>query len=142
MEKLSAYFDFKNLIHPQVGSSTIYPDAYVNVGTGGYQKCCVVVSGYIGNGNNCVCTLLQANDSGGTGNQALAITTNNCVLTGNATSTKVIGVIDVDVMSLKTANNNQMFLGVKMLCQNTGDYISAVLIRGDARYLANNSTTL
>lgn len=134
MQSIGQNFRLDNLVTPQDVASA----GTVNTNTGmyrsmkQYRKGCVVVTAHLTDTKTAIAQLTQSTAATETSKGDVSGFT--CTLTGTTAAPEQVGYIEFDVADLTASSATKYFVGVDITTNQDGDDVSAVLLRGNARY--------
>jgi len=138
MENLKGYIKFDRLIMPQITVAATPIASEVAYSMAGYAKGMVLILANLQNGQSVVAQLRCYTSA------ALAsgadVTSFTKTLTGAGGVISYVGGIDFDAMDLTGIAATKYFVGVTLTPSHNGDWVAAVLLRGDARDYAPDSS--
>lgn len=140
MQNLNQELRVDNLVTPQdvATAGTVNTNAGMYRSMKLYRKGLVVVTAHLTNLKTCVAQLTC--DVGATATAGKANVTGKTVtLTGTTAAPEQVGVIEFDVNDLTAIAATKFFAGVDLTTNQNGDDVSAVLVRGAARYYQGTS---
>ena len=140
MQNLNQELRVDNLVTPQdiSSSGTVTTNSGMFRSMAQYRKGLVVVTAYLTSAKTAVAQLKSAEDADGasSGN----ISSKTCTLTALTSSVRnQVGTIEFDVSDLIGNDEDEDFVGVSITTIEDGDDVSAVLVRGAARYYKGSS---
>lgn len=139
MQNLDQELRVDNLVTPQdvASSGTVNTNSGMFRSMAQYRKGLVVVTAHLGNTQTAVATLKSADDADGASSGS--ISTKTVTLTGTTAIPEQVGTIEFDVNDLIGNDASEKFVGCSIVTDLDGDDVSAVLIRGAARYYKGSS---
>lgn len=133
MQNLQQNLRVDNLVTPQdCNTATVLTNADMLRSMKLYRKGLVVITAHLVDTKTCVCQLICDIAATAAGTKA-NVTSKTVTLTGKTGDTEEVGTIEFDVNDLTAIAAAKFFVGVDLTTNDTS-VVSAVLVRGAARY--------
>jgi len=137
MQRLDYELRVDNLVTPQdCNTTTVNANADMYRSMAQYRKGLIIVTAHLVDTKTAIAVLRSADDAAGSSVGDVAAKT--VTLTGETGDTEEVGTIEFDVNDLIANDASEHFAGVKITTNDTS-VVSAVLVRGAARYYKGSS---
>jgi len=137
MQNLDQELRVDNLVTPQdCNTTTVNANADMYRSMAKYRKGLVVITAHLVDTKTAIAVLRSAEDAAGT--SVGDVSAKTVTLTGETGDTEEVGTIEFDVNDLIANDEDEYFAGVKITTNDTS-VVSAVLVRGAARWYQGSS---